>query len=225
MTGDPLERRYRRLLAWYPAGHRAAHEEEMLAVLLAGAREGQRRPRPTEVTDLLWGALRSRLRPPPPGAAHTAWRDTLAVVSVAVPVLVLVQAVAWILLTSQLAAPFIRSSRSSHWVFAMAFRAPLLYPPSFGFSLPGVGAGVLLPGLLALAVLVLLRLRRLAAVVALALTAWFSLVLITTPSYGSPVLVFGLFVFVLEAAALAFSPGPRRGLALFTRTGGAPMEY
>jgi hypothetical protein len=30
-----LERRYRRLLAWYPAEYRQAHEEEILAVLLA----------------------------------------------------------------------------------------------------------------------------------------------------------------------------------------------
>jgi hypothetical protein len=32
-----LEGRYRRLLRWYPAGHRAVHQEEMLGVLMAGA--------------------------------------------------------------------------------------------------------------------------------------------------------------------------------------------
>jgi hypothetical protein len=39
-----LERRYRRLLRCYPPGHREVHREEMLGVLLATARPGQRAP-------------------------------------------------------------------------------------------------------------------------------------------------------------------------------------
>jgi hypothetical protein len=39
-----LERRYRRLLRCYPPGHRAAHQDEMLGVLLDTARPGQRAP-------------------------------------------------------------------------------------------------------------------------------------------------------------------------------------
>ncbi len=39
-----LERRYRRLLAWYPAGYRRRHGEEIISVLLAAAAEDQRRP-------------------------------------------------------------------------------------------------------------------------------------------------------------------------------------
>jgi hypothetical protein len=39
-----LERRYRRLLAWYPTWFRLQNEEEILAVLLACAQDGQRRP-------------------------------------------------------------------------------------------------------------------------------------------------------------------------------------
>lgn len=35
-----LEGRYLRLLAPYPAEHRPAHQEEMLGVLMAGARTG-----------------------------------------------------------------------------------------------------------------------------------------------------------------------------------------
>jgi hypothetical protein len=35
-----LERRYRRLLALYPRAFRTEREEEMLAVLMAGAAEG-----------------------------------------------------------------------------------------------------------------------------------------------------------------------------------------
>ena len=40
-----LERRYRRLLAWYPARHRRTYGEEMIGVLLASAPDGQQHPR------------------------------------------------------------------------------------------------------------------------------------------------------------------------------------
>jgi len=36
-----LERRYRRLLAWYPRAFRRENEDEILAVLLACAQDGQ----------------------------------------------------------------------------------------------------------------------------------------------------------------------------------------
>ena len=60
---DDLERGYRRWLRWYPKSFRAEHEAEILAVLLAGASETQRRPEPMECLDLLGSALRMRLRP------------------------------------------------------------------------------------------------------------------------------------------------------------------
>ena len=65
MSEDVLERRYRRLLALYPRAFRCEHEEEMLAVLLAGAGE---RPSPgvAEVADLLRGAAWARFRPGAP---------------------------------------------------------------------------------------------------------------------------------------------------------------
>lgn len=52
-----LERSYRRLLAFYPAGHRRVHEDEMVAVLMSGAPEGKRRLGIGETADLLLGAL------------------------------------------------------------------------------------------------------------------------------------------------------------------------
>jgi len=58
-----LERAYRRWLRWYPPSFRREHEAEMLGVLLAGAREGQRRPELMECLDLLRSALWMRLRP------------------------------------------------------------------------------------------------------------------------------------------------------------------
>jgi hypothetical protein len=60
-----LERGYRRLLAWYPKWFRLQNTEEILAVLMACAQEGQKRPSPEAAVDLLKGAARMRLRPRP----------------------------------------------------------------------------------------------------------------------------------------------------------------
>jgi hypothetical protein len=62
MSESELARRYRWWLALYPWDYRRDHEEEMLAVLLEGARPGQEFPRVVESLDLIWGALRMRLR-------------------------------------------------------------------------------------------------------------------------------------------------------------------
>jgi hypothetical protein len=56
-----LERRYRRLLASYPRAFRREHEQEILAVLMAGADEGQQRPRFGEAVNLIHHALWMRL--------------------------------------------------------------------------------------------------------------------------------------------------------------------
>jgi hypothetical protein len=57
-----LEGGYRRWLRWYPKTFRREHEAEILGVLMAGAREGQRRPEPMECLDLIGSSLRMRLR-------------------------------------------------------------------------------------------------------------------------------------------------------------------
>ena len=56
-----LERAYRRLVACYPRSFRRENTEEIIAVLLATAREDQRRPSLAEAGDLLRGAARMRL--------------------------------------------------------------------------------------------------------------------------------------------------------------------
>lgn len=56
-----LERSYRRLLALYPKAFREQHEQEILAVLIAGTADGQRRPRAAERADLLWNAILAHL--------------------------------------------------------------------------------------------------------------------------------------------------------------------
>jgi hypothetical protein len=58
----PLERRYRRRLACYPRAFRRENEDEILAVLLACAEDGQQRPGLAASADLIRGAVRMRLR-------------------------------------------------------------------------------------------------------------------------------------------------------------------
>jgi len=66
-----LERRYRRLLACYPRAFRREHEQEILAVLMAGAAEGRQRPRLGEAADLIGNAIWMRLRPRVPRSQPT----------------------------------------------------------------------------------------------------------------------------------------------------------
>jgi hypothetical protein len=58
---NELERGYRRLIACFPKSFRSENEEEIIAVLLATAADGQRRPSLAESADLVKGALRMRM--------------------------------------------------------------------------------------------------------------------------------------------------------------------
>jgi hypothetical protein len=72
MTGQAdLERGYRRLLASYPRAFRRENGQEILAVLMACARDGQRRPGLAESADLIRSGLWMRLRPGVPRSAGT----------------------------------------------------------------------------------------------------------------------------------------------------------
>jgi len=68
---ERLERRYRRLLAWYPSSFRRESADELLAILMARARDGQRRPGLKGSLDLVGGGLWMRLRPRVPEGTRT----------------------------------------------------------------------------------------------------------------------------------------------------------
>jgi len=68
---EHLERAYWRLLGWYPREFRDEHGPEILAVLMAGAPGGKRRPGLAESTDLIRSGVWLRLRPGVPRSART----------------------------------------------------------------------------------------------------------------------------------------------------------
>jgi len=68
---EHLERAYRRLLGWYPREFRRENEQEILAVLMADAAPGQRRPGLAEAADLICSGLWLWLRPSVPRSART----------------------------------------------------------------------------------------------------------------------------------------------------------
>ena len=89
-----LEGGYRRLLAWYPRSFRQEQEDEMLAVLMASAEPGQRRPRWLERVDLIRSALTMRLvRALRPAPVSQGWTRALAVFGVIAPVFLVMVAV------------------------------------------------------------------------------------------------------------------------------------
>jgi hypothetical protein len=191
-SDDRLERRYQWLLRCYPAPHRERHQDEMLGVLLADAGPGQRSPRPAESASLIIGGLRVRLRTWSPGSAQS-WRDTLAVASVIIPVLVATVAlVAWGVSTW--------SAFSSVSVLVQSVASEMGQGP--------------LPALI-LAGAVLAGGRRVAAITVVLLAAAEIAVLATHAYYPyiGPGDAMILAVLGVEAVALAASAGPARGRA------------
>src|ERR1700722_4452998 len=90
MTDSPdLERGYRRLLACYPRAFRREPGEEVLAVLMASAAPGRKRRRRGESADVLWSALKMRLRGPGPASENRPWADALALFSLVAPLFLL----------------------------------------------------------------------------------------------------------------------------------------
>jgi hypothetical protein len=201
-----LERRYRRLLRCYPPAHRAFHREEMLGVLLATARPGQRTPGLGQTVNLAACGLAIRVRRIPGWLAADAGQDALAVVSLITP------AVVFILLALEQAAMNAPASA----------RIPFWTLPSFRESV------VVMIAWLAVVVLGLTGRQRKAAKIAfisLTLTLLVQLVVLVVLMQPSHDLSGGLIQFLpfgdvpvvlasLAACSLALSPGPRRGLAI-----------
>jgi hypothetical protein len=184
--GAGLERGYRRLLACYPRRFRDENGEELLAVLLASARDGQHRPGLIDSADLVRSGLGMRLRPDVSRSARQRWSDALAAYTVAGPVLGFLST-ALLLLTL-----YIRHTRS-------VFPAP--WPDLYlTLAVQAVIVALVMAGW---------RKTALAALV-IALTCLFTGWI---PLSATNILIC-LSVYPMAAAALIASPGARHGRQL-----------
>ena len=200
-----LERRYRRLLRCYPPTHREFHREEMLGVLLAAARPGQRAPGLGQAVNLAACGLVIRVRRIPGWLAADAGQDALAVVSLIAPAVVVI-----LLALGRGAMDATAAARVPFWQL-------LPFPPSLGQFVVVMIAwlAVVLLGLTG-------RRRTAAAIAAISLTiAWLAVLTASVQSGIGPgglllfpAADFDVFLASLAACSLALSPGPRRGLAI-----------
>src|SRR5215472_13902374 len=211
-----LEGGYRRLLRWYPPSYRKRHGDEILGVLMAAAQPGQRRSGARESLDLLWSALKIRIRMTLRGADNQPWADALALVGVLLPLLMLL-----LKLTELLARGAQYGFGTPADILIGAYGEPGSYARSFqlnpySVALTGNVTGALTAGplpALILAVLVCLGWRRAAAVFAafvplaflgIALTSGYTLL-------AAPRLDVTLYAYGLEALILLTAAGAARG--------------
>jgi len=212
-----LERRYRRLLRLYPREFRARREAEMLGVLTASARDGQTRPAPGDVADIVRGSLLMRLRGPRGG-----WGSALAVFALLAPLFLVLTDIL------QVAVPYQESLAAWENRIQSAKAAGVALPPEMLHRIHDGGIGLLsLQGFLvfagghvivAAAVLAGRRRTALAALVVAAVVDfgnWAHLTSFHVLTGSLTTLLLTASVFLLEAFALAVAD-PRAARRLVT---------
>ena len=211
MSTTGLERGYRRLLACYPERFRAEQADEMLAVLMAGARDDQRRPGVMESLDVLRSAVRMRLRSLRSGPENRGWADGLALFSVLAPAFLVVVSLL------EVAIPYrLRTAGSPLPALFLRHQTQIGGLSLFSYS----GFRVALIGQVVVAALVLLGLRRLALIAMAGAVVWMFAVHSWFPY---PLQLLTTSVYLLEVAALTVSPGPRHGRHLLNWGHGATL--
>jgi hypothetical protein len=196
-----LENRYRRLLRWYPADHRRAHEEEMLGVLLADAGPEQTRPSVHDALDLVWGGIGIRLRRTPLALARAGWRDATALLSVIAPLALLADTLRYVV-EAGFRIPLAReiAAQGESWVF-------LFHPAPFRF-LWGVAAVLALCGVRSVTLVAML----VAVSADLGGFLWFD-------DYAGGIAAVPLLLGLVTMAATGSGPGVARGRELLGRGG------
>lgn len=209
-----LEDGYRRLLAWYPLSFREEQEDEMLAVLMAGAEPGQRRPGRAETADLLWSAVRMRLlRALRPGPVDQRWASALAAFGVLTPVFLVIVAALEVALPYHLSLPRNHAGFISGWLAR--------HPEVGGGSLLGATFFDVAIGIqIVVAALALLGRRRL-ALLGMLMSVIFWLAYWTTGRFGISSVLDALQLltasgYLVGGAALLVSPDAQRGWRLLS---------
>jgi len=203
-----LEHGYRRLLAWYPTRFRSDQGEEMLAVLMAGAQPGQRRPGLMESFDVLRSALGMRLQSVSAGLRNHEWVDALALFGVAAPLFLLVADIL------EVAVPYRIQIRGGNPFLLRFFGGhsevgglSLLRVTFFDIA---VGCQVII------AVLILLGLRWLALAAIAGSVAYLAVASQWIDWIPRPLQLLTAAAYILTAAALFGPADPRRGRKLLT---------
>jgi hypothetical protein len=207
-TPAGLEQGYRRLLAWYPVRFRSEQGEEMLAVLMAGAQPGQRRPGLMESVDVLRSALGMRLRSLTAGLRNHEWVDALALFSVIAPLFLLVADVL------EVALPYRVHMRAGDPFLMRLFGR---HPEVGGISLLRVTFFDIAVGCqVIIAVLILLGLRWLALAAIAASAGYLAVASHWIDWIPRPLQLLTAGAYILTAAALFGPADPRRGRQLLT---------
>lgn len=208
-----IERRYRRLLAWYPAAHRGTYGEEMIGVLLASTPSGQDRPSKADAVDLIGGGLRTRIRQLRTGEGNVAWRDALAVFSVVAPIVLL----AW--LTAAYVAEMVREAGLPRF----SLRDQIFSRVDFALLTLLIATAVVVA---ALAICPALARRGRTAAMAVvgvigAAAAVIGIVQVYRQFSGSDneITLYLSLIAAIEVLALVVSAGPARGWQLLARRG------
>ena len=239
-TARGLEGSYRRLLRWYPSSYRKRHGEEILGVLMDAAQPGQHRPGARESVDLLWSALKIRIRMTLRGADSQLWQAAFALVGVLLPLLMLL-----LRLTEFLVRGAQYGFATPADILIGAYGEPGSYASSFqlnpySVALTGNVTDALTAGplpALILAVLVCLGWRRAATVFAAFVPLAFLGIALTNgyALLAGPRKDVTLYAYGLEALILLAAPGTARGwralrwqpsalLATATVAGGVAMN-
>ncbi|GAA4376991.1 hypothetical protein GCM10023088_36320 [Actinomadura verrucosospora] len=198
-----LELRYRRLLACYPAGHRAEHGEEMLDVLMSAARPGQTRPSLADTADLLLGAVRIRLRRATGDATGSPWPGALAVAGLVAMIMLVADGVRFAVNVPHLGMVFAERVGEGGWPMLASY----------------VGTAPYWAAWAVIATLAWRGARRPATVAACAVTAAQLLLALWAATFteapyapvASSVAGIPLALALLATASLVASPGPRHG--------------
>lgn len=147
-----LEMRYRRLLVWYPTNYRHEYGEEIVGVLMEGAKPGQRFPRLADAADLVWSALVKRLGGTGAALGDRRWGEGAAVFAVLAPLMLLAE-------------------RAREFVVKLGLRTYFRDDPELAFRVTGAFLAVFAALAVAVLVAVLAGWRRTAVV-----TAWLTVV-------------------------------------------------